>query len=103
MRSPWLLVALVGGSAMMLKATGPALIGGKRRLPAWLTSSADMFPRLILAVLVATQTFSEGRHLVLDARAAGLAVAALAIVLRAPIPIVLLVAVAATAAVRLLT
>jgi hypothetical protein len=87
---------------MVLKATGPALIGDKRRLPSWLGSSAELFPRLILAVLVATQTFSEGRHLVLDARAAGLAVAALAVVLRAPIPIVLLVAVATTAAVRLI-
>ena len=102
MRSPWLLVALVGGSAMLLKAAGPAFIGG-RRLPPWLASSADLFARFVLAALVATQVFSEGTQLVVDARAAGLAAAAVAVVLRAPIILVLLIAVATTAGVRLLT
>jgi hypothetical protein len=99
--SAWLLVGLVGGSAMLLKAVGPALIGG-RRLPPWLVSSADLFARLVLAALVATQTFSEGTQLVVDARAAGLAAAALAVALRAPVVVVLLIAVVTTGAVRLI-
>jgi Branched-chain amino acid transport protein (AzlD) len=102
LRSPWLLVALVGGSAMLLKAAGPAFIGG-RRLPPWLVSSADLLARFVLAALVVTQTFSEGTQLVVDARVAGLAAAAVAVALRAPLVIVLLIAVATTAGVRLIT
>ncbi|HEX2088321.1 MAG TPA: AzlD domain-containing protein [Actinomycetota bacterium] len=97
-----MLVALVSGSAMLLKAIGPAFIGG-RRLPPWLSSSADLLARFVLAALVVTQTFSEGTRLVVDARAAGLAAAAVAVALRAPVIVVLLIAVATTASVRLLT
>jgi hypothetical protein len=100
--SAWLLVGLVGGSAMLLKAMGPALLGG-RKVPSWLVSSADLFARVVLAALVATQTFSEGTQLVLDARAAGLAAAALAVALRAPVVVVLVVAVAVTAGVRFIS
>lgn len=51
----------------------------------------------LLAALVATQTFSTGHHLVLDVRAAALAVAVVAVLLRAPF-LVVVVAGAATAA-----
>ncbi len=54
----------------------------------------------LLAALTAQQTFSTGRHLVLDARAAGLAAAAVASLPRAPFLAVVGVAVVATAAVR---
>lgn len=56
-----------------------------------------LLPVALLAALVATQTFATGRHLVLDVRAAALAVAALAVLLRAPF-LVVVVAGAATAA-----
>jgi hypothetical protein len=56
----------------------------------------------LLATLVATQTFSTGRQLVLDARAAGLVVAALAQMLRAPFLVVVAAAAATTAVLRLL-
>jgi hypothetical protein len=47
-----------------------------------------------------TQAFSSGRHLVLDPRAAGLAAAGVAVLLRAPLLAVIVVAAAATALVR---
>jgi len=56
-----------------------------------------LLPVALLAALVATQTFATGRHLVLDVRAAALAVAVVAVLLRAPF-LVVVVAGAATAA-----
>ncbi len=59
---------------------------------------AGLLPIAMLAALVAVQTFSDGQSLVLDARAAGLAVAIVALMLRAPFLVVVLVS-AVTAAV----
>ena len=63
---------------------------------------AALLPVALLATLVATQTFSTGRHLVVDARAAGLAVAAIAQLLKAPFLLVVASAAATAALVRLL-
>lgn len=60
-----------------------------------------LFPVALLAALIATSTFSTGRHLVLDARAAALAVAAVAVLLRAPFLVVVAAAAAAAALLRL--
>ena len=56
-----------------------------------------LIPIALLASLVAIQTFSTGRHLVLDVRVAALAVAIVAVVFRAPF-LVVVAAAAATAA-----
>ncbi|MFD0430618.1 AzlD domain-containing protein [Streptomyces zhihengii] len=63
---------------------------------------AALLPVALLAALTAQQTFSTGQTLVLDARAAGLAAAALALVLRALFLVVVGAAVAVTAGVRAL-
>ena len=63
---------------------------------------AALLPVALLAALTAQQTFGDGQQLVLDARAAGLAAAALALVLRAPFLVVVGVAVAVTAVARAL-
>ena len=55
----------------------------------------------LLAALVATNTFGSGQRLVFDARLVGVAVAALALMLRAPILVVVVVAAAAAAIARL--
>ena len=59
---------------------------------------AGLLPVALLAALVAVQTFADGQSLVIDARAAGLAAAIIALILRAPFLVVVLVA-AITAAV----
>ena len=59
---------------------------------------AGLLPVALLAALVAVQTFADGQNLVIDARLAGLAAAVIALVLRAPFLVVVLVA-AVTAAV----
>ena len=61
-----------------------------------------LIPVALLAALVATQTFSSGRHLVLDVRAASLCVAVVAVLLRAPFLVVVAAAAATAALLRLL-
>ncbi|MDX3584781.1 AzlD domain-containing protein [Streptomyces europaeiscabiei] len=61
---------------------------------------AALLPVALLAALTAQQTFADGYDLVLDARAAGLAAAAVALLLRAPFLIVVASAVIVTAGVR---
>lgn len=62
---------------------------------------AGLLPVALLAALVATQTFATGRHLQVDARTAALAVAAVAVVLRAPFLVVVGLAAATAALLRL--
>ncbi|MFE4579459.1 AzlD domain-containing protein [Streptomyces chartreusis] len=63
---------------------------------------AALLPVALLAALTAQQTFGDGQALVLDARAAGVAAAAVALVLRAPFLFVVAAAVVVTAGVRAL-
>ncbi|MFC5220637.1 AzlD domain-containing protein [Streptomyces coerulescens] len=63
---------------------------------------AALLPVALLAALTAQQTFGDGQALVLDARAAGVGAAAVALVLRAPFLVVVGAAVVVTAGVRAL-
>jgi branched-subunit amino acid transport protein len=62
---------------------------------------ADLIPVALLSALVAVQVFAQGDHLTLDARAAGLAVAVVALLLRAPFLVVVLAAALTAALLRL--
>jgi branched-subunit amino acid transport protein len=95
----WAVVALTGIGTIALKATGPVLLGGRPLSPK-VASVVELLGPALLAALVAINTFGEGRSLVVDARVAGVAAGALAIRLRAPVLIVLVVAAGTTAAVR---
>jgi len=61
-----------------------------------------LLPVALLSALIATQTFATGNHLVLDVRAAALAVAAVAVLLRAPFLVVVAAGAATAALLRLL-
>ncbi|WP_310962914.1 AzlD domain-containing protein [Nocardioides terrisoli] len=67
---------------------------------------ADLLPVALLAALIGVQVLaspgSHGQHLTLDARLAGLAVAVVALLLRAPFLVVVVVAAATAAVIRLL-
>jgi branched-subunit amino acid transport protein len=56
-----------------------------------------LIPIALLSALVAVQTFSDKSRLVLDQRAVGMSVAIIALVLKAPFPIVVLGSAAASA------
>jgi uncharacterized membrane protein len=62
---------------------------------------AARVPVALLTALIATSTLADGHALVLDERAAGVAVAGVALVLRAPFLVVVATATAATALLRL--
>ena len=95
------IVVLLGLSlgTYALKAAGPLVLGG-RSLPATLDRVAARLPAALLAALVVVSTIADGRDLVFDARVVGVAVAGVALRLRAPFVVVVLAAVAATALVR---
>lgn len=60
-----------------------------------------LLPVALLAGLLVVQAFAAGRSLQLDARAAGLAVAAVAVLLRAPFLLVVILAAVTAALLRL--
>jgi branched-subunit amino acid transport protein len=64
--------------------------------------TVPLLPVALLAALIAINSFSTGTHLAFDARAASLAVAGIAVVLRAPFLIVVVAAAATAALLRLL-
>ena len=63
-------------------------------------SVAALLPIAMLSALVAVQTFGDGQSLVIDARVAGVAVAFVALLLRAPFLVVVLVAAISAALLR---
>ena len=65
--------------------------------------AVGLLPVALLSGLVVVQVFADGRSLVLDTRAAGLGAAAVALTLRAPFLLVVLVAAATAGVVRALT
>lgn len=93
----WAGLLVACSSCYMLKLAGLSLPARLLESPR-VQSTVPLVPIALLAALVATQTFSLGRHLVLDVRAAALAVALAAVLLRAPF-LVVVAAAAATAAV----
>jgi len=101
MTHAWLLVAIVGVATVLLKGAGPLALG-ERPLPAVAAQVVALLAPALLAALIVVQTFSDGQRLVLDARAAGLAVAAVALLARAPTLVVVFLAAVTAATVRFL-
>ena len=95
----WIVVGAVGVATMVIKAAGPLLLGG-RSLPPRVGAVVRLLAPALLAALVVTQTVVSVDRLVLDARLVGVAVAAVALVLRAPLLAVVVLAAASTALVR---
>jgi branched-subunit amino acid transport protein len=96
--------AVLAGSigCYLLKLAGLSVPAAWVEQP-WVARVVDFVPAALLAALVAVQAFSSGQELVVDGRLAGLAVAAVALALRAPFIVVLIVAGAAGALVHVLT
>ena len=94
-------VAVVAGSVgcYLLKLAGLSVPAAWVEQP-WVKRVVVFVPAALLAALVAVQAVASGNDLVLDGRLVGLAVAALALALRAPFIVVLVVAGAAGALVH---
>ncbi|HZA26209.1 MAG TPA: AzlD domain-containing protein [Actinomycetota bacterium] len=101
MSEAWLVVITVGGATAALKALGPVLLGG-RDLPEPVMGAVGLLAPAVLAALVVVQALGGDRAIVLDERLVGLGAALVALVLRAPLVVVVLVAAATTALLRLI-
>ncbi|WP_320780952.1 AzlD domain-containing protein [Streptomyces sp. CRN 30] len=97
----WTAVVLTALGCYAVKLAGLLVPAGVLERP-MVRRLAALLPVALLAALTAQQTFADGHALVLDARAAGLAAAAVALLLRAPFLLVVGVAVVVTAGVRAL-
>ena len=93
--------AVVGGSigCYLLKLAGLSVPAAWVDQPL-VARVVDFVPAALLAALVAVQASTSGHDVVLDGRLVGLAVAALALALRAPFIVVLVLAGAAGALVH---
>jgi len=97
----WTAIILTGIGAYLLKLAGLSIPDSVLEHPV-IHRVADLIPVALLAALVAVQVFSEGSALTVDARAAGLAAAVFALLLRAPFIVVVLIAALAAAIIRLI-
>jgi branched-subunit amino acid transport protein len=97
----WATVLAVGIGTVALKSVGPVGVAG-RQLPPLVDRLLVLVAPAILAALVVTETFASGRHVVVDARIAGVAAGVVCVLLRAPLWVVVLCGALATAAVRAL-
>jgi branched-subunit amino acid transport protein len=98
--SLWVSIVAVTLASAAIKASGPILAGG-RELPPRATAVLVLLTPALLAALVITGTFGEGGHLTIDEKALGVGVAAVALTLRAPVLLAVVLAALVTALARL--
>ena len=96
----WLAILGAGVGCYLLKLAGVSLPDRVLEHPI-VERIADLIPVALLAALVAVQVFADGSELTIDARTAGLGAAVVALVLRAPFLVVVFVAAATAALLRL--
>ncbi|WP_319804414.1 AzlD domain-containing protein [Nocardioides malaquae] len=96
----WAAIVVAGLGCYALKWAGLSLPAATLERPL-VRRVADLVPITLLAALIAVQVFTLEKALTLDARAAGLAFAAVALVLRAPFLVVVFGAALVAALVRL--
>ena len=97
----WVVIGSLALATAGLKLAGPLLLGG-RALPGNVMLIVELLASALLAALVVVETFGHGRGLTLDARALGVAFAAVALARRAPMMVAVLGAAAVTALARLI-
>ena len=95
----WLLIIVLSVTAYALKVLGFVVVGS-RTPPPLIERCLALIPASLLAALVAKDTFTSAQDFVVDARAAGLVVALIAVWRRAPFIVVVVAAMVATALVR---
>jgi branched-subunit amino acid transport protein len=99
MSAAWVAVLVVGAATVAIKAAGPVLAGGRQLAPGS-AGVLELLAPALLAALVATGAFASDEALVLDERGAGLAVAGVAVLLKAPLLVVIVAAAVAAATMR---
>lgn len=93
-------IVLLAIGAWSQRLAGMFLVGPALERRPILARAADLVPAAVISAVVVQLTFADGRSLVLDDRAIGMAVAAVLVWRRAPFIVVVVTAAATTAAVR---
>jgi branched-subunit amino acid transport protein len=96
----WVAVGITGVACYLLKLAGLSVPPRVLERPL-VERIADFIPVALLAALIAVQVFSRGHSLAIDARAVGLGIAVVLLVLRAPFLVVVFGAALVAALVRL--
>ncbi len=99
MTAVWITIVVVALVSAAIRAFGPILVGD-RELPPSMGAVITLLVPAVLTALVVTETFGEDGRLVVDEKAIGVAVAAVALALRAPVLLAVALAVATTALAR---
>jgi len=97
----WAGVLVASAVCYLLKLAGLSLPQSWLQDPR-IQRTVPLLPVALLAALITTLTFSTGHRLTVDVRAAALAVAAVAVVLRAPFLVVVAAGATTAALLRLL-
>jgi branched-subunit amino acid transport protein len=96
----WVAIIAAGLGCYLLKLAGLSVPHGILERPL-VARVADLIPVALLSALVAVQVFTQDQSLVLDARAAALAVAVVLLLARAPFLVVVFGSAAVAALLRL--
>ncbi len=98
----WITVAGLAVGTAAIKAFGPVVFGGRDLHPLLARIIPLLAPALLAALVVTETTGGHGHTITIDARVAGLAAAAIALWLRAPLAVVVIAAATTTALLRLI-
>jgi hypothetical protein len=90
---------VLAAGTVLMKTLGPVLAGG-RQPPAALTRVVALVAPALISALIVTGTFTQGQQLIIDARAAGVGVAAVALWFRVPAVLAMVLAVIVCALLR---
>lgn len=102
MNGDWAVIAGLAAATVTIKAVGPVMLGG-RRLPAWALATIALAAPALLGALVAVESLGTAHgSLSVDARTAGVAVAGIAVLARAPMLLTIVLAAAVAAGLRAL-
>ncbi|MBK5266210.1 MAG: AzlD domain-containing protein [Acidimicrobiia bacterium] len=102
MTAVWIGIGVLTVGAYLLKLVGFTVLD-LARLPEPLADLARLLPIALFAALVVITTVTDGQHITIDARLAGVTVAGIAAWRKAPFLIVVLAAMVVTGAIRALS
>jgi len=97
----WVAVLVAGVGCYLLKLGGLSVPRSALDRPV-VERVADLLPVALLSALIGVQVFADGQELTVDARLLGLGAAVVALLLRAPFIVVVLVAAVTAAVARML-
>ncbi len=100
MTAVWIAVGVLAVGTFVAKAAGPVVLGEREPGERALRVTALVAPAILAALVIYETLGTRGAGITLDARAAGLGAAAIALLARAPMIVVVLAAAAVAALVR---